>query len=286
MTGFPPEGSNRDLEYALRRALQHSAPASDYDDLVHRVHHRVGVKRRRRAIGTAVAGVAAAGVIATGGVLVLGELNSPELLPAAHYTDGEPSPTGAPWQPSEPPEPANGIYGDGNAWEIPDPRPTGISDLDAMGAPAAFVTTPGVSSLPGIIECGSGWEAGEGLPVAGMNVLYSDESSDLSEIRIAISGWDEDATLDQFRDEAFPCTWVGDEINETEWTGQGEALLTQLYSTSTGQTFVGVLIPVGQYTVGVTVEGEDTVLTTEVASEVAVKTVENLRALDPERAGS
>lgn len=283
-----PNGS-QDLENALRRALQHSAPASDYDDLVQSVHRKVGVRRRRRAVGTVVGAAAAVGVFATGGILIADNLTTSELPPASHMNGETERPSdGVPWQDTEPPLPAGGAYESGNAWEIPDPRPTGIAALDALGEPATYSATPGGSPLPVIISCGSG--SGEGLSVAGINALYQAESGtgeEIQTVQISVSGWEDgDGGLDRFRADDFPCTWAEGAINERDWTGSGEGLLTDVYETGYGRNAVGALVPVGEYTVGITVEGEDTQLAAETAVEVAEKTADNLRALDPERAGS
>lgn len=276
------DGPDRGLEDALRSALQHSAPASDYDDLVLSVHHKVGVKRRRRAIGTGVVAVAAVGVFATGGAVVLGNIGEGEVTPAAQMTNGA-----APFQPVPPPNPPGGSYEDGNAWDVPDARPTGIDSLDALGAPSNLVATPGLNPLSGVLICASGPDA-DGLSDASLSSHYEGQTdSEIQSVRISITGWEDGGVdLDQFRNGEVGCTWPADRLNEVDWTGEGDGLLTPPYPSGTGRQVTGAMVDVGDYTVGVTVESNNDQLAADTAVEIAGATAANLEALDPERAGS
>src|SRR5699024_8972576 len=143
----------------------------DYAALAAGVHQRAGRIRRRRAVARGAA-VAVLGPALVGGSALLlpdlmpGALEGTVSPPAssgsgpsaslAHAGPQEPAlqsapattaaeqeePSGGavqdpPWQQGSPPLPAGGVDDahSGNAWQIPDARPTGVAYLDAFGAP-------------------------------------------------------------------------------------------------------------------------------------------------------
>lgn len=292
MTGGP----TNDLEHVLRRSLQQSDPNVDYAALLDRVERRVTTHRRRRAVGTVAGAFAAAGIIAGGVVIINDQLLQPLESASAPSAIGEapsaqePAEDGTPWQNTTPPEASDEVLISEGEWEIPDARPSGIAELDALGAPDSTIIDPAVSPLPLILTCSPADTAAGEVAVTGVNYNYTAESDaglDVDMVRISVTGWEDGSPgTDRLRDPGFHCAWPGSGPEEVTWPGAGDGLLTApVEGFGSGET-VGAVISQGDYLVGVTVRGTDATAAAELAVEIATKTAQNLEELDSERAGS
>lgn len=191
-----------------------------------------------------------------------------------------------------------------NREDIPDPRPTGVVGLDALGAPSGWLY-PRVVPLPGFvaardnigldpdtgIQGHSGrsfdWAASdaptEGVAAVTLDVgLWDDASFAMEQLRTGgtelstfwIGGTDADGGLVVGVPDPLP--WPGHD-------GSPDHLLVA--AEEEPRHLAGALIRQGDYLVGVTVTGGDADAATALAAEVADKTAANLAFLDPVHGG-
>lgn len=302
----------------------------DYATLVQGVHQRAGRIRRRRALTTGAIVAVVGPALLGGSAVVLPDLLpggvhgtvTPAETPVAALTDrgtdaaddpettlltedtdadtgqdqgrdqGSADPQEPPWQDGDPPLPAEGVDSadSGNAWEIPDARPTGVAALDAFGAPQTGLDYQRVIPLMHVMVGNTGAEGQR--PLAGQMWSYyvEDTSSQTGVIDINVTGWDDSvAARDALRDETM-AAFVRDTDGPwqvQDWAGREGDDDSLLYTaTAGGRTYGIALVRQGDYLVGVTVgdtTGGDTPgeMNAEVAADIADKTAANMEALDP-----
>lgn len=326
--GSQRDNNNDDFGALLRSAV--GSTEFDYAALIAGSQQRAGRIRRRRAL-TAGAVVAVLGPALIGGAtLVLPELlpdnDSGTVLPAASRDNSGPTLTDdasatsaptvsqAPWQDAVPPMPEGGPDPDNpdfpNAWVIPDARPTGVGELDALGAPQLLMNYPRIAPVMGLMTCDPGRADGV-EPVAAQHAsLYPDDESGSAQsdllIDITVTGWhDSTAARDGLHGDSYTlCTWDSQVGQAQPWPGHEGDADYQLYATDTpGQ--VAAVVRQGDYLIAITVQppsadtttegtAEDTTVgtaaakrlsrqSTDVAAEIASKMADNLEVLDPVR---
>lgn len=313
--------NNDDFGTVLRLAV--GSAKFDYAALIAGSQQRAGRIRRRRALAVGAAVAVLGPALVGGATLVLPEIlpdnGSGTVLPAASgdtagatsapLTDdasatSAPAASQAPWQDAEPPMPEGGPDPDNpdfpNAWVIPDARPTGVGELDALGAPQLFMNYPRIAPVMGLMTCDPGRADGV-EPVAAQHASLSpdDESgsaqSDLL-IDITVTGWqDSNAARDGVIGDSYTlCTWDSQVGQAQPWPGHEGDADYRLYETDTpGQA--AAVVRQGDYLVAITVQtassGTPTEGTTaaktssqqsvDVAAEIASKMADNLEVLDP-----
>lgn len=314
---FPgPPDPHDDVRIGQDMCRAVGAAEFDYAALVEGVHHRAGRIRRRRALTTGAIVAVFGPALLGGSALVLPDLLprgvegtvTPLETPVAVLTDpAEPAPLSEgqsgvasadeaerareaqapPWQDETPPLPADGVDGadSGNAWEIPDARPTGVDYMDDFGAPTQGIAYQRTVPIFHVMVGNTGEEGQR--PEAGQSWSYSYEDSgwDAGALDIHITGWaDSVAARDAIRDETMT-TFV--RIPEGPWQQQAWAehegdddylLHTATYN---GLQFGFALVRQGDYLIGVTVTDTTGEVNAEVAAEIASKTADNMQALDP-----
>lgn len=292
-----------DISQMLRGALGDTD--FDYESLVAGAHQRAGRIRRRRAIaaGTAVAVLGPA--LAGGAALVLPDLltQDGQVVAPAATTDSvletlqdpaedtsEPTagPTAEdpPWQDGElllpaPEDNLDDEAGD-NAWTVPDARPVGVEELEALGAPQQHLAGGRMAPVMGLMTCDPGRDGGVSV-IASDHWSYFAEGGGGPSVDLTITGWeDSTAAWDGLINDAYTsCVWDGD-VGPAEplpgHEGDGDyALFTD------ADRQVAAVVRQGDYLIAVTVRDEtDLAAGTEVAAEVASKTADNLEALDPD----
>ena len=221
---------------------------------------------------------------------------------AAATSAPDPSPpSDPPWQDEQPPSapsPTGGEGGQvdsGNAWEIPDPRPTGVDALDDLGTPRMDMSYRRLAPAMGAMVCNGPAEESGLTPVGGRNWSFdAQEPGDRRGVEITVTAWDDGAEAMQgLREDTLSCSW--DDIDrpesvqaETTWPGREDDpdhYLNEPYpgNGSLSDHSVSVAaVRTGNYLVAVTVRDPDPGVASEAATEIAEKTAENLAALDPE----
>ena len=325
------DNNNDDFSAVLRSAV--GSTEFDYAALIAGSQQRAGRIRRRRAL-TAGAAVAVLGPALIGGAtLVLPEIlpdnGSGTVLPAASVDKSGPTLTDdtsvtsastasqAPWQDAVPPMPQGGPDPDNpdfpNAWVIPDARPTGVGELDALGAPQLLVNYPRIAPVMGLMTCDPGRVDGV-EPVAAQHASLSPDDESGSEqsgsaqsdlwIDITVTGWqDSNAARDGLRGDSYTlCTWDAQVGQAQPWPGHEGDADYQLYATDTPGE-VAAVVRQGDYLIAITVQPpsadtttvgttDDTTAgtaaakrlsrqSTDVAAEIASKMADNLEVLDP-----
>ncbi|NLG22113.1 MAG: hypothetical protein GX555_11880 [Actinomycetales bacterium] len=270
----------------------------DYDALVAGVHQRAGRIRRRRAVATGVAVAVLGPAAAAGAALVL-----PDILPGGDSTTIAPAtrpdeaPTTAPadddavtadptppWQDGAPPLPEGGFEVNEdlpNAWEIPDPRPTGVAALDDLGMPQLAAAYPRTVPVMNLMVCDPG-RTGGAEPEAGLSFDYFTDDPDDPVINLQVTGWEDsgaarDGLLD---DDYLLCTWSPRPGEPQPWPGH-EGDDDHLVFAPEGSDQVAAVVRQGDYLVAVTVQDTGAAEDIELAREIAGKTADNLEALDP-----
>lgn len=314
-----------ELRSALGQA---DAADFDYDALVAGTKARAARIRRRRAVSRGVAAVVLAPTLVAAGWFVgnnLGGLGEGEVgLEVAATTEdraeqtSEPvtedpttstsdpsvttsSPsidevtetvTGPPWQDEAPPAPEAGPEPLNPDWpnrlEIPDPRPTGVAFLDALGAPAQELVYPRQAPL---ISFATATEYGGVEPHSGRSWDYHDGTNFAQDtVTVQVTAWDDSASVmtDLLDPAATDVAFTLDADGRTlPWPGgeQGGDRLLISRDVMQGYVSAGALVRQGDYLVGVTVTTTSQEEAVAAATEIAQKTVENLAVLDPEHAG-
>ncbi|WP_109471722.1 hypothetical protein [Ornithinimicrobium cavernae] len=197
-------------------------------------------------------------------------------------------PTDPPWQEAAPPLPEGGLQpGDsGNAWEIPDARPTGVAALDEFGAPQLGSNYRRTVPVSGPMVCnGAGPGSGPGVePLAGQEWMYYHEGGSWAPgtVTIQVTGWEDSVwARDALRDATMTyCVRDADgDWERLTWAGRdGDDDYLLYRATSAGVDYRFAVVRRGDYLVGVTVTGTTGA---DVAAEVASRTADNLEALDP-----
>lgn len=321
-----PETPETRLEALLRSALATAGDGFDTRALVTATHRRAAVQRRRQALATTAAtGLAAATLVATWPAVAPGEQLQQALAPAAH-APAEPvpaptaDPTGAagvravlapPWQDGAPPqtleeqelgttggeaEPSHG------AWQIPDPRPTGVAFLEALGDPAAHFTGP-TGPVTGLVANGSAHEDGR-QALAGRLWAYYRTSPGGGDVigapgvEIVVTGWDDAASaMEDLRADRLHYAWPPEGLAVGGWAGHeadpdrlvlgaAEVVVRHLGRPEpepTGSYRASAVVRTGRYLVAATVTAPSATEAEAVSREVAGKTAENLAVLDPPR---
>lgn len=322
-----PRTPDAELEELLRSALSSAGDGFDTSVLLHTTHRRVTQQRRRHAMATVAAtGVAAVAVVtawqaatpltgipeqmqtatqpsAEAESLSSGQAGEPEGSGSGETTLQEDA--GAPWQAAPPPltqeeqdlgttegesDPSHG------AWQIPDPRPTGVDFLDDLGDPRAHATGANSPPVDGMVGNESAQEGGS-ESVAGQFWSYYADGQDLASLtaRIHVTGWqDAPAAMEGLRgDELYYAR--GEEQQAGTWRGREDDPDRFVFETyqriqddaEGGLTPLGVyeasaVVRTGDYLVAATVTAESPREADAVAREIAEKSAENLAALDPE----
>lgn len=319
----------KSLDDTLREAMHGAPDGFDYEALVAGTHERAGRIRRRRAVGTlAAAAVLVPGLIG-GGVLVstMIEDQAVQPLPAGPSegaADGDAgddpatgdastatddaapttqAPTTPPWQDGELPVPEGAEEesdaDSDNAWEIPDPRPTGVAFLDDLGAPQDMSAYRRTSPVMGSMTCDRADIAEDAMePLGTAEWTYYPDDADYPAVTITVSGWEDGVgAMDGLRADELFCAWDLDDNDEsvqaeTSWPGRpGEEdyYLNEAYPGFGYMSDTSVSVSVvrtGDYLVAVRVQDADPVVAEDASTEIAEKTAENLAALDPEHGGT
>lgn len=306
---------NDEFASVLRSAVD--SAEFDYEALMAGTQQRVGRLRRRRALVTGVAVAVLGPALVGGAALVL-----PEVLPdhapgmVAPASSGEdagrtsgpvvddaattsgPTAPHVPWQDSVPPLPEGGPEPENpdfpNAWAIPDARPTGVAELDALGAPQLFMDYPRVAPVMGLMTCDPG-RAGGVEPVAAQHASFfadetGEEQSDLL-IEITITGWQDSSVARDglINDTTTLCTWDSQVGPAQPWPGHEGDADYRLFATDT-QGDAAAVVRQGDYLIAITVQPASAAEPTtsagsreaaDIAAEIASKTADNLAVLDP-----
>lgn len=294
-----PDGESR-VGQELCRAV--GAVDFDYAALVDGVHQRVGRIRRRRALTTGAIVAVFGPALLGGSALVLPDLLpggvqgsvTPAQTPVASLTETpESTPLSQaettaqaqqpPWQESAPPLPTDGVddVESGNAWSIPDARPTGVPYLEALGAPDAGGDYRLVMPVFGPLSGNTGEE--DYRPEAGQSWSYG--SSDTGAVDINVTGWaDSVAVRDALRDDtskAYVRDTSGPWERQTWATHEGDDDYL-LYTATDGVSQFGfAVVRQGDYLIGVSVTDRTGERNAEIAAEIASRTADNMEALDP-----
>ena len=315
-----------ELEAWLRAALSGAGDGFDSAALSSGARRRSEVVRRRQVLSTAAAtGMAALALAALWqGADALGTAPVQQVPPAAPAPQvpalqvpapqvpvtqapgvQDPGPTpepteqaGPPWQDHAPPtSPSDGSLSTGTgAWDIPDPRPTGVAFLDELGPPRLYLEGTNLMPLPGWMR-GNDWGNPTGRKqVAGLEWGFYGEGSNAIQpaVDIAISGWDDGAAaMADFRADRLSSTHDtagGRDLTPAPWPGhEGESdfFAARPFAWGRDTTYAGrfdgaAVVRTGDYLVGVSVTAGSPELASGLAREIAAKTADNLAVLDPE----
>lgn len=308
--------ARKSLDETLREAL-HSAPDGfDYDALVAGTHQRAGRIRRRRTVGTLAAAAVLVPGLVGGGVLVNNMIQDQagQVTPApagpsddtdqrtgddTRTTDDAARttevPTTPPWQDGTLPEaPPDGTSDSGNAWEIPDPRPTGVAFLEQFEGPQQLLQGPKMAPVMGAMTCNRDDRAAWLSPSAAANWFYNLDEGDDTSVDLVVTGWEDgDAAMDALRADELFCAWDVGENGESvqaekDWPGHAadqDRYLNETYPADGYLSDHSVSVSVirtGDYLVAVRVQDLDAEVAQGASTEIAEKTAENLAALDPE----
>lgn len=324
-----PRTPDAPLEELLRSALSTAGDGFDTAGLLHITQRRVTRQRRRHAAATVAAtGVAAVGLVTVWqtGVPLTG---SPELVQTASQPSpaadepaqeraadplamtaeegsGQEADQGTPWQAQAPPltqeeqdlgttegeaDPSHG------AWQIPDPRPTGVAFLDELGDPRAHLT--GANSVAPVDGMTANETAREGglQQVAGQSWSYYEDGSDLASLSVYlhVTGWkDGPRAIEGLRNDELYFAWGEEQVLGT-WQGRPDDPDRLLFEpqerfeypesgepTALGTFTASAVVRTGDYLVSVSVTADSPEEADAVAREIAEKAAENLAALDPE----
>lgn len=312
----------KSLDDTLREALHAAPDGFDYEALVAGTHERAGRIRRRRAVGTLAAAAVLVPGLVGGGVLVnsMIEDQAVQPLPAGpseggsdQATEGDSGtsdeavttddraattqqPTTPPWQDGELPEApaAEGDTASDNAWEIPDPRPTGVEFLDQFGEPQQYLEGPNLAPAMGAMACNLDDREDWTRPVAGANWGFFLEEGDNASLDLVVTGWDDGAgAMEGVRADELFCAWdAGDDGEsvqaEIDWPGHEgdeDRYLNETYPAYGYMSDYSVSVAVvraGDYLVAVRAQDLDPEVAQDASTEIAEKAAENLAALDPE----
>ncbi|USQ80697.1 hypothetical protein NF556_03295 [Ornithinimicrobium faecis] len=317
-SGPPGRGDDDRISAQLCRAV--GAADFDYATLVDGVHQRAGRIRRRRALTTGAVVAVFGPALLGGSAMVLpgllpggveGTVTPAETPLAALTEEAEPTPeAGAdtetagdangrtaeaepgqvqdpPWQETAPPLPEGGLddANSGNAWEIPDARPTGVAHLEGFGAPQQALITRRAMPVMGAMVGNTGVE--DMAPVAGQSWFYyhEDNGSSGGNVQLQVTGWDDSrAARDAIRDDTL-MNFVRDTDDEWQRLDWSEHMADDdylLYRATAGGRHLGfAVVRQGDYLIGVTVTDTEGEINAEVAGEIASKTADNMQALDP-----
>ena len=284
----------------------------DVDDLADRIGRAA---RRKRRSGLALRSV---GVVATAGVVAAAVAGIPwhgplapggpgatddttETSPAVADTPSDPAPTQTPpYQPTSPEQLLDRDPDQGNPWDIPDPRPTGLPELDDLGV-QVWTSGDSVSPVPGL-RCpdllnSSAYPETEGnpSPEAAVGWSHGDLAADDRWVGIHVTGWtDPEAALEIIT----ACDWEGlgelpvAQTDTDLQAGQLGDLTPWLYGEYADEVMEPglngpasyALVHVGTYLIGVTVidSGSDADRL-QLATTIAQQTAANLAFLDPAR---
>ncbi|MDQ3526342.1 MAG: hypothetical protein M3424_00285 [Actinomycetota bacterium] len=221
---------------------------------------------------------------------------------AAATSAPDPSPpSDPPWQDEQPPSapsPTGGEGGQvdsGNAWEIPDPRPTGVDALDDLGTPRMDISYRRLAPAMGAMVCNGPAEESGLTPVGGRNWSFdAQEPGDRRGVEITVTAWEDGAEAMQgLRADTLYCSW--DDVDRPEsvqaeatWPGREDDPDRFLNAPFEGNGSLSdhsvsvAAVRTGDYLVAVTVRDPEPGVAAEAAIEIADKTAENLAALDPE----
>lgn len=287
-----------DISQMLRGALGDTD--FDYDSLVAGAHQRAGRIRRRRAIATGAAVAVLGPALVGGAALVVPDLLSQdgnvvgpaattdvavETTQAPTQDDTEESTAEPPWQDGElpMPDPEDDLGDeDENAWEVPDPRPLGVEALDDLGAPQQRLLGSNIAPVLRLMSCDPGREGG-GSPIAGDHWMFFLEEGGGPSIDVTVTGWEDSvAARDGLVNDDYTKCVLDESAGEVqEWPGQ-EGDEDYLIVPGTDGATMAAVVRQGDYLVAVTVGGDSQDEATEIATEIAEKTAENLEALDPD----
>lgn len=191
-----------------------------------------------------------------------------------------------PWQDGAPPLPEGGLDSadSGNAWQIPDARPTGVSYLDQFGAPQQGSDYADTVPVSGAMMGNTGEDGPR--PVAGQSwAYYTDDSWAAGAVDIQITGWEDSAAArDGIRDNTLGSFVDGTDsgwqpLDWAEHAGSADHLLYR--ATAEGLELGFALVRQGDYLIGVTVTDTTGEVNAASAAEIAGKTADNMQALDP-----
>lgn len=217
-----------------------------------------------------------------------------------------------PWQEATPPlteeEEIYGTWqgepvGEHGEWEIPDPRPTGVTFLELLGAPR--VHRAGPDTFP-VFDMADSEPVDQGGPdpVTGQTWSYwaepvTDRVEDIVwpyGVDIQVTGWEDGReAIDLLRQDELNDSWA-DTFELGEWAGHEDdedRIAFQTYQLDAVRDEGGdpqpidryrgiVAIRTGDYLVGVAVTGDSPDSADALSREIATKTAENLAVLDPE----
>lgn len=348
MTSWHPQGEDDrpSLDEQLRAALG-STPDFDHAALLAGTSARAGRLRRRQALTqAAVAAVLVPTLAGTGWVVgqrlsvdsspdgsVATQTQEPveDLVvvtqdvvdgtaapaPSTDPTDATVATTGAPRAATTPPhqDPAllPKVYVETNPnllnrTDIPDPRPTDIPELTALGAPTIWAY-PRTVPLLGFVAARDaiGMDPDTGVePHSGYSAdwMYPDQdpaASSAASVTLNVTRW-EDAgfALEQLRTGGTELStiWLGTQRDGSltvvrpdplTWPGhEGTEDLLVVQGQGTDSPAAGALVRQGNYLVGATVygtQGDSTADLADFAATIAEASAANLAALDPEGAG-
>lgn len=193
----------------------------------------------------------------------------------------------APWQDGEPPLPADGLdrSNSGNAWEIPDARPTGVDYLEQFGAPQDGSDYARISPVDGVMACNTGAEDAEPLAGQRWSYYHDDADSGAGSAYLHVTGWqDSHAAFQAIRDDTMTYCERDTEWAPVAWDGPGgeggrDALLFEASGSGLEHGFA--IIRQGDYLIAVTVTDGSGEINADVAAETADRMAQNMAALDP-----
>lgn len=324
----PPRDPRRSVDDELRSILGAAQPDFDVDALVAGTTARAGRIRRRQALArTAVAAVLVPTLAGTGWVVTqrLSVDAGPDAVvasqtstdPAASTTDAPVTDDAATTElPGTAPDASPAPYQDPaalpeltevstnpdlpNREEIPDARPTGIPELDALGAPTGSIY-PRAVALPGFVASRDivGMDPDTGIEEhSGRTFDWLVGSADgPTSVELSLTLWDDAGhALEQLRTGGteLNTVWLGGETPEGRlpvglpdllpWPGHEGSADHLLVRSPIRDGQYGALLRQGDYLVGVAVVGDDPQASGDLAATIAEQTAANLVALDPAHA--
>lgn len=217
-----------------------------------------------------------------------------------------------PWQEASPPlTEEEEIYGtsfgeplpEHGEWEIPDPRPTGITFLELLGEPRIHRAGPDTFPVFDMADSGPIDQGGPD-PITGQTWSYwaepvTDRVEDVMwpyGVDIQVTGWEDGReAIDLLREDGLNDSWA-DTFELGEWAGHeddGDRVAFQTHQLDAMRDEGGepepiaryrgiVAIRTGDYIIGVSVTGDSADSADALSREIATKSAENLAVLDPE----
>lgn len=192
-----------------------------------------------------------------------------------------------PYQDGTPPAPIGGMETGSipNQEVLPDPRPTGVRFLDALGAPMYGSLYPRMVPLMFFTGAPDDEEGAGGMePTSAADWMYYVEESRYDRVAdIVLTRWDDaDAAMAGLRSgDGTVLAYLEQPLAERPWKGHaGDD--DYLLVVDPDMHAAGALIRQGDYLIGVSVFGKNTPQARKAAIEIAEKMAANLAVLDPE----